>query len=180
MGRLSFPIDDSNLDCFLVAIDRTFLPIVAGALAPLSESWRWSSDLDYELGYNALAEVYRCMTALCVSQLLESNDRLYRLLDTALYGTVYTLDSSDPLVISPAIPLSPPAPLALIGLAPQQFQSHELLDNALNGAITLDYTDPDSIRLKLDAIKAAIDASGTSEADQLEQLIQIVTLLGAA
>jgi hypothetical protein len=181
MGRLSFPIDDSNPDCFLVAIDRVFFPLVAGALAPLSESWRWASDLDYELGYNALGELYRCMTSLCISQLLESNDRLYRLLSAGLFGTVYTKDSDVPLVISPSIPDIPPTAIpALPGLLARGEHTEMLLDNALNGAISVDFFDPDSIRAKLDAIKAAIEASGTSDADQLEQLIQIVALLGAA
>ena len=56
------------------------------------------------------------MAILCggMNELVESNNRLYRLMDTALNGRVYTVDSTEPLLITPAIAdvpiaLDPPA-----------------------------------------------------------------------
>jgi hypothetical protein len=51
----------------------------------------------------------------CVSDLLAGQDRIYRLLDSGLNGTVYTADG-DPVVISPEIGDVPPTESILPGL----------------------------------------------------------------
>lgn len=102
-------------DCVIVAIDKSLVPMIAGALRPFEQRGYWLSDIDYERGYNAIAEIQSDMANNCLAKLIESNDRLYRLLDTALNGTVYSASGATPPEITPAIPAAPSAEL---GAAP--------------------------------------------------------------
>lgn len=110
----TFP-DNYGEECIIIAFDKSLLPMIAGALRPFEKRYSWVSEEDYELGYNAFAQVQADMANNCLNELIESNNRLYRLLDTALNGTVYSATGDSPPVVTPAIPAAPPAE---IGAAP--------------------------------------------------------------
>lgn len=44
-------------DSKLVEIDVALIPYVAGALEYLTQRYAWATDIDYELGYNAFAQL---------------------------------------------------------------------------------------------------------------------------
>lgn len=102
MGE-TFPSDWRDAQCFLVSVPIPLAPYVTGLLKIMENRGFWASDDDYLNGYTATYELERCFVSTCVSQLIEAQDRLYRMLDTALFGTTYTIESTDPLVVSPAI-----------------------------------------------------------------------------
>jgi hypothetical protein len=104
--KYTFPVGYGER-CYLVPIDGALVPLVAGALRKFLESAVWETREDYELGYNAVGELLANMTNNCATELIESSNRLYRLLDTALNGQIYTAPTSDPADITPAIPLVP-------------------------------------------------------------------------
>lgn len=108
--KLTFP-NNYGEECVIVPIDRALLPIVAGALRPLETPYLWASEDDFEQGYNAIAELQAAMANNCLIDLVESNNRLYRLLDTALNGTQYSSspNPADPErpIVSPEIPAAP-------------------------------------------------------------------------
>lgn len=105
----TFPANYGD-ECIIVAFDKSLLPMIAGALRPFEKRYSWVSEEDYELGYNAFAQVQADMANNCLTQLIESNNRLYRLLDTSLNGTQYSAAVVDgETVISPALPDVPPA-----------------------------------------------------------------------
>jgi hypothetical protein len=83
--------------------------MVAGALLHFQQRGYWQTETDYQQGYNAFAELQASMTNNCLTELIESNNRLYRLIDASLNGTTYTADGSTPPVVSPAIPAAPGA-----------------------------------------------------------------------
>lgn len=101
--------------CYLVPIDASLVPYISAALNKFQTRYVWASDEDYEAGYNAFAQLQSILVNNCLTELVESNNRIYRLLDSALNGTAYSASGDTPPEISPAIPAAPPAEL---GAAP--------------------------------------------------------------
>jgi hypothetical protein len=91
------------------------VPIVAGALLHFQLRGYWQTEEDYEQGYNAFAELQVAMSGRCITDLVESQNRIYRLLDTALNGVVYTASGDVPPLVTPEIPA---VPVGDIGAAP--------------------------------------------------------------
>jgi hypothetical protein len=178
MSRIAFPTDYDERACYLVAINASLIPYVAGALRFYEKRGSWLTQADYEQGYNAFAHLQACMMKCCIDDLIESNDRLYRMVDTALYGTEYSVDSTDPLVVSPAIEpthaLVIERPDSILG---RMEDSRQLLQNALNGTDTPNYSDTPGIRELLANLITAVEAGGASDEDMLAQLVQIAGLL---
>jgi hypothetical protein len=174
--RLSMPDSYPTGVCLLVPIDAALVPIVAGELLSLQESRRWVPD-DYESAYRAFAELGAYMTAICAQEIIESNNRLYRLLNTALFGQVYTLVSTEPLLITPDIPAVPDnsiiVPPSLLAVTETTVQ---VLINSLRGEDTSEFTGT-GIKQQLEEIIAAINATGGLDDDILAQLVEVVALL---
>lgn len=163
-------------DCFVVFIDAPLLPLIAGKLCILEEERLWVQ-ADYEAAYNKILEIEASMATMCASELVESNNRIYRLLDWSLNGVVYNAGADPPGTITPAIPAVPSEDTAEPGLVRELFKVRNLLDNALNGDINMDYTNPVSLR---DQLQSIIDALAADDADIegiLESLQAIALLL---
>ena len=175
--RLSFPSDYGTRGCALVPIDMTLLPIIAGLIGVLEQERVWVAE-DYELAYLAIADLEANMALLCVREIVESNNRIYRLLDWSLNGNEYSAGSSPPDTITPAIPDVPSTTTALPGLVHTLVRTVNLLDNALNGAINADFSIVPSIRDQLQSIIDALAADDTDIEDILSQLEAIAVLLG--
>ena len=176
--RITFPVDYADRSCYLVAINASLIPLVAGALRFYEKRGCWISDSDYEQGYYAFAELQACMMQLCLDQLIESNDRLYRMLGTAIYGTTYVVDSTDPLIVSPAIDpthtLTIESDESILG----RMDLHkQLLENALNGTDTPNYSDTPGIRELLANLITAVEAGTAEDTDILAELEAIAVLL---
>lgn len=162
----TFPVNYGE-ECVIVVIDKSLVPLVAGALRPFEQPYSWVSTEDYEHGYNAFAELQADMANNYALQLLESNRQLYRLLDTALNGTQYTATGT-PAVITPSIPAVPPAaPTTPAAALAQLRRLHQLAENAATGAeyaagaavdgtVALDYAG--SWRARLEAVQGVINA----------------------
>lgn len=177
--KIAFPADYADRSCYLVAINASLIPLVAGALRFFEKRGTWLTDADYESGYNAFAELQVCMMRLCVDDLIESNDRLYRMLGTAIYGTEYSVVATEPeLIVTPAIE---PTHLLTIeneeSILGRMEDMRQLLQNALNGTDTPNYSDVPGIRELLTNLIAAVEAGGASDDDMLAQLVQIAGLL---
>lgn len=174
----TFPEDWRDQPCFIVTVPRPLVPYVGGLLKILEKRGFWSEDIDYERGYTATLELERCLMSTCVNDLLERQDALYRLLDTALFGTEYTIESTDPLVVTPPIPaarlLAYDNQASLLGRADQSIQ---LVDNTLNGTETPLYAYTPSVKELLQGVIDAIAAEDTDLEAMLAQLELIATLV---
>lgn len=177
MRSFYWPPDAINTPCLLWALPTGVAPFVVGACDRWLQTSQWASRDDYEGAYNALAEVLACMPSLCVATLVESNERLYRLLDTTLNGAEYTTDLVDgELVITPPIPVVPPAVSRSIHSRLERLEY--LQDNWFNGAEHLpDFGETDGARQKLDRIIEKLDALDGADADLLAELEAIAALL---
>jgi len=176
--RYTFPVDYAGAPCYVAALNRTMVPIVAGQMAIMEQPGSWQNADDYHAGYNAVLAYERCLMALCMDDLIASNDRLYRMLDTAIYGVGYTVESVDPLIVTPAIP--PQRTLGIYSddsILGRMEDLKQLLQNALNGTETPHYDTVPGIRALLQSIIDALGAEDTDLSDILAQLEIVAGLL---
>ena len=103
MANNTFPSDWREQPCYLVSIPKPLVPFVGGLLKILENRGFWVSEEDYANGYTATIELEGCLMATCLDVLLQQNDALYRLLNTALLGQAYTTVSPDPLLECPPV-----------------------------------------------------------------------------
>lgn len=131
--KYTFPLDSYGQKCVLVPIDAALVPLVSGAINKFLERYVWIDETNWQLGYNAFAEIMAAMTNNCLSELTEGQNRLYRLLDTALNGTQYAeLPDGE---ISPAIPAAPPAAVTAANAGRAQLaRLWQLAENAATAA----------------------------------------------
>lgn len=178
MANNAFPSDWREQPCYLVSVPRPLVPYVGGLLRLLELRGFWATEEDYIEGYTATIALEACLMATCLDVLLEKQDSMYRMLDTALFGTEYTVESEDPLVVTPAI-----APTH--NLAFESYDSAlgrlariaDVVDNAINGTITPEYSYTPSVKDKLQAVIDAIEASATDNAGIIDELTLILGAL---
>lgn len=117
MPKFHFPHDLDPPEppdvCELAIFPVGVVPFALGALEARTTAYTWSDD-GYARGVQLIRSMQMAMLCGGMNELVESNNRLYRLMDTALNGRVYTVDSTEPLLITPAIAdvpiaLDPPA-----------------------------------------------------------------------
>jgi hypothetical protein len=172
-----FP-DISQADCAVLAVPVPMLPFLLGALAQLKDQRYWETDQDWQAAYEAIAAIEASAMTACISDLIESNNRIYRLLDWSLNGNVYSAGDNPPETITPSIPAVPSEDTFEPGLVREIFKLRLLLDNVFNADINQDYVNPVSVRDQLQAIIDALAADDADITNILEQLEAIALLLG--
>ncbi len=132
-GSIHPLVPSTNTGDALLCVPAALVPLVGGLLARLEPRYPWSSDADWRAGYQTIVALQEqlFMSLNCVQQLIESNDRIYRLLDASLNGTRYELVGD---VISPTVAAVPPASTG----APNALRAHigrllALMENATSG-----------------------------------------------
>ena len=178
MANNTFPSDWRDQPCFLVSIPRPLVPYVSGLLKLLEQKGFWASSDDYVNGYTATIELEECLMATCLDVLLQQNDALYRLVNTALLGVAYTTVSEDPLVVTPAI-----APHVNLDIHDQDSlmgridRLTQLIDNRIAGTDTPLYSDLPGLKQQLEDVIAAIGDT-TDLTTIISDLEAIALLLG--
>lgn len=178
MANNTFPEDWREQPCFLVSVPKPLAKYVGGLLKIGENRGFWATDGDYERGYTALMELEGCLMSTCLNVLIEQNEALYRLLNTALLGVAYETTSTDPLVVVP--PIAPHVNLdihdqdSLLGRIDRLTQ---LVDNSVNGTETPLYDYVPSVKALLQSIIDALSAEDTDLGELLTQLELIVGLL---
>jgi hypothetical protein len=173
----TFPTDWRDQPCFLAVVPKPLVPYVGGLLKILEQRGFWLTEADYERGYTAVIELEACLMATCLQDLIESNNRLYRMLDTGIYGREYTIESTDPLVVTPDIPAARPIAFedqdSLLGRLDRLTQ---LLDNTFNAASTSLYSYSPSVKEQLQSI---LDALTTDSTDLGTVITDLELIIGA-
>lgn len=177
MASNTFPADWRDQPCFLVSIPRPLVPFVGGLLKILENRGFWVSEEDFVSGYTATTELEACLMSTCLDVLLQQNDALYRLVNTALLGQAYTVVSPDPLVVEPAI--EPMVTLEILdqdSLIGRVDRLTQLVDNRLAGTETPLYDQLPGIKQQLEDIIAAL-GEGTDLTEVISNLEAIALLL---
>jgi len=175
--RTAFPSDYGTRGCALVAIDMALLPIIAGRIKLLEDERFWVK-ADFETAYRAIAQLEACMTMLCVQDLVESNAKLYRLIDSAFYGRVYDAGDNPPLTITPVIPDVPDLDFANPGALGKLEHIDQGLQSFVGGIDTPNYSGTPNVLTLLQAVIDALAADDAELTDILSQLETIAVLLG--
>jgi hypothetical protein len=114
----------------------------------------------------------------CLDVLLQQNDALYRLINTAVLGVAYTTVSEDPLVVTPAI-----APHVNLDIHDQDSlmgridRLTQLIDNRIAGTETPLYDALPGIKQQLETIITAL-GDDTDLEEIIGQLEALLVLLG--
>lgn len=109
--KYTFP-SGYGVECRLVAIDASFVPIVAGLLTELAEPGRWATDEDYYQAYNAIGDILKSMANNCATEIVQSVNRLYMLIDSIYNGAEYGAPGGVPEPL-PVVPEPAPDDLAM-------------------------------------------------------------------
>jgi hypothetical protein len=164
--------------CEIAIFPVAAVPFALAALEHRIPIYVWS-----EAGYARGVQLIRSMqlAILCggVKEITDRLDNLYRLHAGALYGTEYSVVSSDPeLVIEPAIQayhaLDFENENSLLGRAEDLRQ---LLQNGINGTETPLYDRADGIRDLLELIKTALETESGIDSNMLAKLAEIAVLV---
>lgn len=159
----------------LICVPSALLPYLQAGCELLRRSPRWDDNSKNDAA-KALKYLQRQLSmATCAKELIESNNRIYRLLETRLTGQAYTwsVDEDGEVVVTPSIPPAPPAnPTAPLML--QWELIDQRLDNAFNGAVHPGMPTNGAVRPLLEQILAKIGEEDTNP----EDIAQIIELLG--
>lgn len=117
-GKFLFPSATYQQNCTLLCIDVAFIPFFRLFFSEMQERWRWSTREDWWRSYQVFAEMEEMLMSGCVQQLVEGQNRLYRLLDTSFNGVVYTATLDPDTQITTITPDQPVVPAATVGVAP--------------------------------------------------------------
>lgn len=155
----------------LLCVPIPLIPFFRRFFADMQRNYTWRTREDWYNGYQAFAQMEETLMAGCLRDLVESNDRIYRLLDTALNGTFYSStpdpETEQPIIIPP-IPTTPPGEVtSFLALRAQVARLRQLAENAatgaqfgadsaLDGTVSLDYDG--SWRARLEAVQGIINA----------------------
>ena len=180
-----FPIfTPASEPAHLACVPRSLLPLFCGQLAALEQPEAWASDEDWRQGYAWIVELQAELMSGCIDKLIQGQERIYRLLDTALNGAVYTAVGVDPVtglaIVEPAIAAAPaatdPQALTTIALRNRIDRLVDLVDNGLNGTMIPNPPSAQpSLRDNIEAIRALVEAQGANT-DEIEGLINTVIL----
>lgn len=172
----TFPSDWRDMPCFLISTPAPLVPYTAGLLKILENRGFWADDDSFHDAYTALYELERCYVSTCVSDLIESNRQIYRLLDTIHNGQLYSASGETPDTISPVIPLVPPR--GIVNDNSEMGRSQiviEALESFIAGSDTPHFSGTPNIHALLQAI---IDALSTEETDLGDLLTQLELIAG--
>jgi hypothetical protein len=166
--------DVSELAGFCVAV----VPFALAALEHRIPRYIWAED-SYLRGVQLIRSLQMALLCGGMREITDRQDALYRMLDTAIYGTEYSVVETDPeLIVSPAIE---PTHALTIERADSIFgrmeDNRQLLQNALNGTETPNYARPDGIRDLLEQILTAAEAESNLDPELLAKLGEIAVLL---
>lgn len=189
--KYTFPATYGD-ETYLVPVDAALVPLISGALNKFQLSSVWENPEDYQQGYRAFAELQANLMGTSLRELVEGQNRLYRLLDTALNGTQYTSspDPNNPAwpLVEPAIPAAPAAAPTNdpTSLRAQLARLHQLAENAATGAaygadsamggtVGLDYDG--SWRARLEALQGEINEGWFGIGGQSATIADLVAAL---
>lgn len=182
-----FPTDAYNEeDVSLATVPKAFIPFFRLLWETLQARDTWYDRESWFRGYQTAAWLEEMLMTATLRDLVEGQKRIYRLLDTALNGTTYTVTPAvsplpdppaDPTMptIAPAIPDAPPATepqlLPLIGFRRRFERLVNLVDNLTTGQPFIlaegDIDDSDSVRAVLRRAIAGLDGGGDAPEDNV-------------
>ena len=162
-------------DCFPLQI----VPLAARMLLDRTYSASWAK-IDHEEGRDAIVRSIVSLYVGCLNPTAEAVDRVYRLLDTAIYGREYVAVSSGSgiVTVQPDIPDVPDnSPFPVRSILGDGKQISLALDNLATGSPNTLYADNRNFRQQLEDIRTALQSGEQLDQEELFNLLGLI--LGA-
>lgn len=159
----------------LCNIPIEIIPLALGALESRANSFVFPPE-HYHNGVQLIRHM-QVMILLGTDEIVESIERLYRLLDTTFNGAVYSAEETpDGVTITPAIPDVPAVPP--LPMLPATVQLNQRLDNIWHGTEHLPAV-PATTPLPelIEQLRLAIEASDDLDDEMLAKLAEVAVLL---
>lgn len=164
--------------CELVTFPVAVVPYALGALEYRIPKYIWSED-GYLRGVQLIRSLQMALLCGGMKELIESQDRIYRMLGTALFGTEYSIVATEPeLIVTPI--LEPTHALTIENdesILGRMEVLKQLLENGINGTDTPNYSRENGIRDLLELIQAAVEAESNLDPEMLAKLAEIALAL---
>jgi len=166
----------------IVCIPVEGIPFYLSSLWLRSQKYWWIEDAEAR-GRHITNELGVHMLLGCGREITEAVNRVYTLLDGVYNGVNYTGERDEitgEIIYSPPLPLVAPnsALYAFPGIRNQLEDTHDMLNNAINGTVTTDYVNPRGTNPILEEILLALQAETNEES--IELLQKILLALGGA
>ena len=111
MSGYSFPTADYNADnCALLFVPIADIPFFRRLWQLMQHRETWADRESWFRGYQEAAWLEEMLMTGNLYELIEGQRRIYRLLDSIFNGATYSADTSEPPIITPAIPAVPSTP----------------------------------------------------------------------
>ncbi|NJK81336.1 MAG: hypothetical protein HC914_16190 [Chloroflexaceae bacterium] len=139
MSGYTFPYSDyDEANGALICVPVAFVPFLRRSWEVLQARDTWFNQDSWWRAYQVSAWLEEQSVMSCLNELVQSNERIYRLLDRAINGTAYTatpdpLDPEAPPTITPEIPDVPRALSVAPGLLARFERLLRITDNFYNG-----------------------------------------------
>ena len=119
-GKYIFPGTAYNEDNYaLISVNIALIPFFRVFFSTIQKRERYATREDWYRSYQAFAEIEEMLMSGSLQQLIEGQNRIYRLFDTSFNGVVYTATTDPDTQITTITPDQPVVPDATtVGVAP--------------------------------------------------------------
>lgn len=118
-GKFVFPSTAYDAGNYaLLSVNIALIPFFRLFFADIQKRSHYATREDWYRSYQAFAEIEEMLMSGSLQQLIEGQNRLYRLFDTSFNGVVYTATTDQDTQITTVTPDQPVVPAATVGVAP--------------------------------------------------------------
>lgn len=178
--KATAPVPPYN--CELTCFDVNMVPFYLGALWLRAQKYWWLTSDDQRIARSALNEEMVRLLMPCGQDIVDSIDRVYRLIDGSINGNNYIWwnEPDLPADIRPALPVVPDVSnFTGDSMRASSLATKGAWRRMLLGFGDFNYWDAGpSIPAQLDEILAAIEAGGFDQTEILSKLTAIIAALG--
>jgi hypothetical protein len=175
--------DLTNAPSALLCVPIPLIPFFRQFFGDMQHKSIWQSREDWFNAYQAFSELEDELMSGCMQQMITEQQRMYRLLDAALNGTVYEVDTpatgTTPAIITPAIPDVPGSPAGIVaGLRQQLLDAQGILPSGWPfGFGSKPATTADVVRAMRADTAAQVTRAKTA-ISALQEAAQVATIFG--
>ena len=161
----------------VICVPVPIIPFFRQFFSEMQQRHRWQTRIDWLNAYQVFAELEEELMSSCMQQLIASNNQIYRLLDTALNGSVYTATTDPDTHITDITPDQPVVPDATtVGVAPGL--RRQLLD--MQGIINAGWFDIGGQPATLADVVNSLRVGSTGQKQNIIDTIRSILSTGAS
>jgi hypothetical protein len=167
--KYTFP-NLTNAPTALICVPIPIIPFFRQFFGEMQQRYIWQTRADWLNAYQVFAEIEEDLMGSCVQQLIEGQNRLYRLLDTSLNGVAYTATTDPDTQITTITPDQPVVPTNEVGTAPGLRRQLLDMQGTIGGGWFNFGSRPATLADLADSMKGSTDGNKTQIQNLLDAL----------